>query len=194
MKTKIFKSAILGIAVAGFTAVSCNDDDNGKTPEKEKTPEELQKELQQEVNANAPKVVAGYVKLVNDNYAESLTTAKALQSAIKAFTDNPTEATLKAAKEAWLASRIPYGQTEVYRFYGGPIDNEDDGPEGLLNAWPIDEAFLDYTTAPKKSDKTTNLIASDIEITKKYLTDKNQTDASQGKLTLFSIKKTEINS
>ena len=39
---------------------------------------------------------------------------------------------------------MPYGQTEVYRFYDGPIDNPEDGPEGALNAWPMDEVYVDY--------------------------------------------------
>ena len=38
---------------------------------------------------------------------------------------NPTPATLEAAKRAWLLARDDYGPTEAYRFYGGPIDNED---------------------------------------------------------------------
>jgi putative iron-regulated protein len=56
---------------------------------------------------------------------------------------NPSEETHQTAKDAWLAAREPYGQTEVYRFYGGPIDDED-GPEGLINAWPLDESYVDY--------------------------------------------------
>ena len=47
------------------------------------------------------------------------------------------------AKQAWLNAREPYGQTEVYRFYSGPIDNAE-GPEGDLNAWPLDESHIDY--------------------------------------------------
>src|SRR5690606_25723822 len=35
-----------------------------------------------------------------------------------------------------------YGLTEAFRFYGGPIDAED-GPEGRINAWPLDEAYAD---------------------------------------------------
>ena len=32
----------------------------------------------------------------------------------------------------------------MFRFYGGPIDNEENGPEGLINAWPMDESYIDY--------------------------------------------------
>ena len=57
---------------------------------------------------------------------------------------SPTDATLEAAKEAWLTARDDYGPTEAFRFYDGPIDNPDDGPEGQINAWPMDEAYVDY--------------------------------------------------
>jgi putative iron-regulated protein len=43
-----------------------------------------------------------------------------------------------------LAARPDNGLTEAFRFYGGPIDNEENGPEGLINAWPLDEAYIDY--------------------------------------------------
>ena len=42
------------------------------------------------------------------------------------------------------AARDDYGLTEAFRFYGGPIDDEETGPEGLINAWPLDEAYVDY--------------------------------------------------
>ena len=41
-------------------------------------------------------------------------------------------------------ARDDYGPTEAFRFYDGPIDNPDDGPEGQINAWPMDEAYVDY--------------------------------------------------
>ena len=71
-----------------------------------------------------------------------------------------------------MAARIPYGQTEVYPFYGGPIDDED-GPEGLINAWPIDENFIDYVEA----DANAGLINDAVEypeITKQVLMDLNE--------------------
>lgn len=89
-------------------------------------------------------VVEQYAAIVYANYSDALSTAQALHDAIDAFLANPTDATLQAAKDAWRASRVPYGQTEVFRFYAGPIDNEEDGPEGQLNAWPLDEAYIDY--------------------------------------------------
>ncbi len=89
-------------------------------------------------------VVAHYATGVHALYAQSLASAQAMDHAINTFLDDPTPATLEAAKRAWLKARDDYGPTEAFRFYGGPIDNEEDGPEGLINAWPLDESYVDY--------------------------------------------------
>jgi putative iron-regulated protein len=89
-------------------------------------------------------VVTNYADLVHASYQTSLESATTMDEAIDAFIADPTEETLNAAKEAWLTARDDYGPTEAFRFYGGPIDNEEDGVEGLMNAWPLDEAYIDY--------------------------------------------------
>jgi putative iron-regulated protein len=71
--------------------------------------------------------------------------------AIDTFVANPTSDTLAAAKDAWLMARDDYGPTEAFRFYGGPIDDEEDGIEGLINAWPLDEAYIDYVEGAPNS-------------------------------------------
>lgn len=93
--------------------------------------------------AQARPVVQRYAANVYTNYTDALTKAQALKSAVDAFVAEPTDARLQAAKTAWLASRDPYGQSEAYRFYNGPIDNEDSDLEGLINSWPVDEAYID---------------------------------------------------
>lgn len=87
-------------------------------------------------------VVQHYARLVQAAYADCLTLAQALGRAIEAFVAAPSASTLAAAQQAWVSARQAYGQTEAFRFYGGPIDAED-GPEGRLNAWPLDEAYID---------------------------------------------------
>ncbi len=87
-------------------------------------------------------VAQQYAALVYANYEDVLSTAKALQTAVNAFVAAPSATTQDAAKQAWLAARETYGQTEAFRFYGGPIDS-DKGPEGRMNAWPMDESFVD---------------------------------------------------
>lgn len=88
-------------------------------------------------------VLEGYAKLVHAGYQDVMFKAKEMDKAIGQFLDNPSEARLAKAKAAWLAARQIYGQTEVFRFYGGPIDDTD-GPEGHMNGWPMDESFVDY--------------------------------------------------
>ena len=84
-----------------------------------------------------------YARIVYASYQDALQKAEALDAALEAFVADPSAERFEAAKEAWLAAREPYGQTEVYRFYAGPIDDAD-GPEALMNAWPMDEAYIDY--------------------------------------------------
>lgn len=94
-------------------------------------------------------------------YSDSLIAAQTLKVALEDFVAAPTEANFKAAKQAWLDSREPYGQTEVYRFRVGPIDalkddgtmgEEGDGPEGKINAWPLGEALIDYVASDVDGD------------------------------------------
>ncbi len=92
-----------------------------------------------------PEAVAEtYADLVHTAYDASVASATEMQSAIDAFLADPTEDNLAAAQQAWLDARDDYGPTEAFRFYDGPIDNPENGPEGQINAWPMDEAYVDY--------------------------------------------------
>ncbi|NDF11431.1 MAG: iron-regulated protein [Proteobacteria bacterium] len=122
--------------------------------------------------------VETYAKLVYANYQDAYADAKKLQKAVDALLANPNDATLKAAKDAWLASRNSYGQTEAFRFYEGPIDfvsqdKKEEGPEGRLNAWPLNEAYIDYVQGNPKS----GIIQDEkIKISEAVLKEKNQAD------------------
>lgn len=107
----------------------------------------------QAVTSNA--VAAHYAHLVHTNYADTLTSAQTMRTAIQAFTAQPSVETLAQARKTWLAAREFYGQTEAFRFYGGPIDN-DNGPEGRINAWPMDESFVDSVEGKPKSGLINN--------------------------------------
>lgn len=97
---------------------------------------------------NVSKVLETNADIAYAAYSDAVTTAKALQTALQTFREDPTEENFVAAKTAWLVAREPYGQTEVYRFRLSPIDSTDysseDGPEGDINAWPLGEALIDY--------------------------------------------------
>lgn len=95
-------------------------------------------------------VVATYVKIAHAKFQDSLTTAKALKTAVDALVANPTDETLAKARQAWVAARVPYMQTEVYRF-GNPIVDE---WEGKVNAWPLDEGLIDYVNTDKYGEES----------------------------------------
>lgn len=96
-------------------------------------------------------VVENYAELVYASYEDTHQHAIDLKEEIVTFISNPTEQGFEKAKEAWLIARETYGQTEAYRFYGGPIDGEN-GPEGQINAWPLDEAYIDYVAGSENNN------------------------------------------
>lgn len=143
-------------------------------------------------------IVANYADMAYANYSDSLVGAKFLGKTLSAFTAlsqmNTAPETLKTsfelAKITWTNSRLPYGQSEIFRFYNGPIDFEaiDDGVttylesinfegvEGLLNAWPLDEAYIDYVGG----DLTAGIINDpSIAITRETLELMNERDGEK---------------
>ena len=86
--------------------------------------------------------VLTYARMVHANYADCLAGAEALREALRRLVESPSAETMEAARRTWIAGRRPYGRSEVYRYYAGPIDDAD-GPEPLLNAWPLDEAWIE---------------------------------------------------
>jgi putative iron-regulated protein len=113
-----------------------------------------------------------YSALVYANYDDAVKTALVMKTAIESFVSNPTASSLEGAKKAWLAARNPYGQTEAFRFYGGPIDDEN-GPEGLINGWPLDESYIDYVEGNPNSG-IINDSTSSPTIVKQTLIDANE--------------------
>ena len=82
--------------------------------------------------------------------------------AISAFLAAPDDGSLGAAKAAWIAARVPYQQTEAFRFGNGIVDDW----EGKVNAWPLDEGLIDYvagdygTESDENAFYTANVIAN----------------------------------
>ncbi|MGE0349005.1 imelysin family protein [Hydrogenophaga sp.] len=104
---------------------------------------------------NYATVASNYAALVHANYSDTLAAAQDMQKAIAAFVAAPSADGLAAARKAWLDAREFYGQTEAFRFYGGPID-DDKGPEGQINAWPLDEAYVDSVQGKPQSGLINN--------------------------------------
>lgn len=124
---------------------------------------------------SAPEVVRHYGTLVHANYADSIASAKTMRRAIQAFLSAPSEQGLQRARQAWIDAREYYGQTEAFRFYAGPIDN-DDGPEGQINAWPMDESYVDYVEGNPDAGIINNRKEA---ITKKRLAELNEHDGEE---------------
>jgi len=90
--------------------------------------------------AEPAEIVANYADIAQAGYEDSLIRAQVLKTAVEALIAAPTDANLEAAKEAWRAARIPYQQTEAFRFGNPTVD----AWEGKVNAWPLDEGLIDY--------------------------------------------------
>ncbi len=85
-------------------------------------------------------VVSHYAELALAVFSDAASTGKTLQAAVDALLANPNTDTLNAARAAWLAARVPYMQSEVFRFGNAVVDDW----EGQMNAWPLDEGLIDY--------------------------------------------------
>ncbi|MCB9729591.1 MAG: iron-regulated protein [Deltaproteobacteria bacterium] len=120
------RSCALAAAFATLGATACDDSATSGLPD------------------NTSAAITTYARIVSATYEDAATAGAALEASVAAFVASPTAQGLDDAREAWLDSREPYLQTEVFRFYDGPIDDPTDGPEGLMNAWPLDEAYIDY--------------------------------------------------
>jgi putative iron-regulated protein len=107
-------------------------------------------------------VVVNYADVAHATYEDALITARALDEATDRLIANPTEENLAAAKRAWLAARVPYQQSEAFRFGNTIVDDW----EGELNAWPLDEGLIDYVNTDNyqyelgNAGATANIIGS----------------------------------
>ncbi len=113
--------------------------------------------------ANAEKtVVSFYADIALAKYEDSLITAKELLKSVNLFLKTPNEMTLMDSRNAWLKSRIPYQQSEVYRFGNAIVDDW----EGKVNAWPLDEGLIDYVAgdydSPENDFSNLNVIKNPI--------------------------------
>ncbi|MCB1757619.1 MAG: peptidase, partial [Gammaproteobacteria bacterium] len=90
--------------------------------------------------ASGKDVLDTYADIAHATYEDSLNSARALQKKIDALLEKPADESLAAARDAWVAARVPYQQSEAYRFGNAIVDDW----EGKVNAWPLDEGLIDY--------------------------------------------------
>ncbi|SEM27313.1 imelysin family protein [Halomonas caseinilytica] len=140
----------------------------------------------------AEQVVGHYADLAHANYQDALVAARTLDERIDALLAEPNDATLAAARQAWREARIPYQQSEVFRFGNAVVDDW----EGQLNAWPLDEGMIDYVAGDDyqhelgNAGATANIIANEriqvagesldvSELTPELLADLNEIGGSE---------------
>jgi len=99
-------------------------------------------------------VLNHYADLAHIKYSDSLSAAKSLQKAVNTFIASPTESNMQEAKDAWVAARHPYQQTEAYRFGNAIVDDW----EGKVNAWPLDEGLIDYVASSYGTESDENTL------------------------------------
>lgn len=133
MKKVLLRTSM--ILLMGTLVFSCNNSDDNTN---------------QVANVTKKEVIANYADIAYANYKAAYDDAVVLETAINTFTDAPTQANFDAAKDKWKQSRESYGTTEAFRFANGPIDDEN-GPESLMNAWPLDENYIDYVEGASTS-------------------------------------------
>jgi putative iron-regulated protein len=105
-------------------------------------------------------VLETYADIAEAAYGDAAAGANSLRAAVAALVASPSPETLAAARQAWREARVPYMQTEVFRF-GNPIV---DDWEGQVNAWPLDEGLIDYVAGDRAAGEndlaTLNVIAT----------------------------------
>lgn len=87
------------------------------------------------------------IRSIIDNYVDNVVIctyellferSQELEDAIAALQANPTDENLEAAREAWVAVRRPWEQSEAWLF--GPVDTK--GHDPALDTWPVDQTQL----------------------------------------------------
>jgi putative iron-regulated protein len=113
-----------------------------------------------------------YADIAYRSYQAAYQHAQALQHAVDEFIVQPTDDAdeqVQMLRQLWLDAHASYGLTEVFRFYEGPIDfgkqtDRSQGPEPLVNAWPLNETYIDQ------------VIEQGVQITRELLIDRNARD------------------
>lgn len=120
-------------------------------------------------------IVKHYADVAHAKYQDSLTLAKKLDTAIDALIATPSSKTLLAARAAWIKARVPYSQSEVYRFGNKIVDDW----EGDVNSWPLDEGLIDYVDKSYGTESDENaLYVANVIANKSIKIDGKDVDAS----------------
>lgn len=152
---KVFLRTALFVLVGGLV-FSCNNDKDDTTGSV----------------VTKKQVIENYAEIAYANYKKAFDDAVVLETAINAFANTPTQVNFDTAKSKWKEARESYGTTEAFRFANGPIDDVN-GPESLMNSWPLDENYIDYVEGASTSGIINNPVLFPI-IDKAFLEAQNE--------------------
>jgi putative iron-regulated protein len=96
----------------------------------------------------AADVISGYAKIGHARFTEALAKAEVLDKAVDALLASPNADTIETARTTWKAARVPYLQSEGFRFGNRIVDDW----EGSVNSWPLDEGLIDYVDKASYGD------------------------------------------
>lgn len=120
-------------------------------------------------------VLDHYADIAQAGYSDSLATAKLLEVSINKLVEQPGGKSLNSARKAWVAARVPYQQTEVFRFGNVIVDDW----EGKVNAWPLDEGLIDYVASGYGEESDENeLYSANVIANPKLMISGNTIDTS----------------
>jgi putative iron-regulated protein len=114
-----------------------------------------------------------YVQQASVAYLHALEQAQRLDRALAELATRPNARTLQQARLAWRAARVAYLPTEVYRYFESPIDDAD-GPEGRINAWPLNEHWIEAYGAAVREPRQDLIGQSALELSSELLRARDQ--------------------
>lgn len=142
----------------------------------------------------AEEVAEHYLTQAHHRYLESLEAARRLFETLKTLVASPSEASHAAAKVAWIEAHRIYSRTEVLRFGNPNVD----AWETRVNAWPVDEGFLDYVS-PRyvyeggNPHALYNLIGTDFQIAPSFIVEaRSEMDPKAGVYRGFTDNETNV--
>jgi putative iron-regulated protein len=100
-------------------------------------------------NEVAHQTLSNYSDLAWEMYSDSVRAIIRFNMAIYAFRKDPGPESFEEAKRLWIQARKVYGKTEAFRFSETAIDELE--LEIFINAWPVDESYIDYTRSDPNS-------------------------------------------
>lgn len=128
--------------------------------------DELKPYFQENINDDATlaPIVRQYVDaVVLPTYEQLAARNDALDSAVKAFKQSPSDANFTACANAWLEAREPWESSEAFLF--GPVDEL--GLDPNMDSWPLDQSKIaqilksqDFTNLNWKEDDSEDKISS----------------------------------